>query len=142
MDAQMTRSVSSCDSSPRSNALTAARAPTGNPQNMPSSMAQHPSGGSRNSRDSGSATGRSRILPMPPETISSDRTRKGKSDGITVRAQSRSPAVMYSIATSGLRRMSSRQNSAKKPKQSCPGVGPACRAAVGSALVMVGSSHA
>ena len=97
-------------------------APIGKPQSIPSNTAEQPSPERRKILHSGLQRREINARPTPPDTISSDNTIKGKSDGMTVFAQSRRPRFIYSIAMLVFRRIKKRQKMPKSPKQICPEV--------------------
>lgn len=104
-----TRSNSDLDTSPRSYSETAVFAPTGKPQKTPRIKAQDAAPDIPNRKRMGTAKTLPISLPIPLATSNSDIAIKGKSEGITVFAQSDRPSVIYFIATSGFRRMTAKE---------------------------------
>ena len=94
--------------------------PTGNPQSDPSTTAVQPAPDSPNRYRIGRENRRPSASPTPLRTISSEMTMKGNRDGMTVQAHSDSPRPMYSMATSGFRRMSTKQKVDIRQKKTCP----------------------
>ena len=84
-------------------------APTGKPHMEPSTTAEHPAPDRPNSHRMGLERSLPSASPAPLCTKSSEMTKKGNREGMTVWAHRVSPRPIYSMAASEFLRMSRRQ---------------------------------
>ena len=115
-----TRSHSSRVSIPFWHDRIAHRAPTGNPHKSPNTKAEHPARKSPNTFPKGRSSGRAIHSPIPLVTSNSAITKKGKSEGRIVPAQSESPWRIQLATISARRSIKAKQKKSKIERQTAP----------------------